>query len=180
VDEAKLAEEALFRRLADVGNTDQLGIGRTVQFDQPTFLPYLLELEDTATPEALFRRAIALREEDDVQQYRQFRQSVRQEAEHGRAETFLREIDELVRVADRVVSKAPRRWPVKTGVSASFPKAVGVSAEPGKELELFRPYDWSMRQLPANRYRKLLLRLVISQQRTSLLKKLVKNRWEAA
>jgi hypothetical protein len=180
-DEATLAEEALFRRLADVGNTDQLGIGRTVQFDQPTFLPYLLELEDTATPEALFRRAIALREEDDVTQYLQFRQRVRQEAEeHGRAETFLREIDELVRVADRVMSKTPRRWSAKIGVSASFPKAVGVSAEPGKELELFRPYDWSMRQLPANRYRKLLLRLIISQQRTSLLKKLVKNRWEAA
>jgi hypothetical protein len=180
-DEAELTEEALFRRLADAGNTGQLEIGRTVQFDQPTFLPYLLELEDTATPEALFRRAIALREEDSVQQYVQFRQRVRQEAEqHGRAETFLREIDELIEAVDRAVSKAPRRWPVKMGVSASFPMAASVSAEPGKELELFRPYDWSMRQLPANRYRKLLLRLVISQQRTSLLKNLVKNRWEAA
>jgi hypothetical protein len=180
-DEAKLAEEALFRRLADAGNTDQLGIGRTVQFDQPTFLPYLLELEDTATPEALFRRAIALREEPAVQQYIKFRRGVRQEVEeHGRPETFLREIDELIRVAERVMIKAPRRWSVKMAVSASFPEGVGISAEPGKELELFRPYDWSMRQLPANRYRKLLLRLVISQQQTSLLKQLVRNRWEVA
>jgi hypothetical protein len=179
-DEAKLAEEALFRRLADAGNTDQLGIGRTVQFDQPTFLPYLLELKDTTTPESLFRRAITLREDDDVQQYVEFRQRVLQEVEQaGRPETFLREIDELVRVVDRVVSKAPRRWPVKMGVSASFPNVVGVNAEPGKELEFFRPYDWSMRQLPANRYRKLLLRLVISQQRTSSLKKLLQKRWEA-
>ncbi len=180
-DEARLAEEALFRRLANAGNTDQLGIGRTVQFDQPTFLPYLLELEGTGTPEALFRRAIALREEDDVQQYVEFRKRVRQEAEqHGRPETFLREINELAGVADRIMSKAPRRWPVKMSVSASFPQTLAVNAEAGKELELFRPYDWSMRQLPSNRYRKLLLRMVISQQRTSLLKKLVQNRWEAA
>jgi hypothetical protein len=180
-DEAKLTEEALFRRLAKVGNTNQLGIGRTVQFDQPTFLPYLLERDDTATPEALFRRAIDLREDDDVQQYIQFRQTVRQEAEErGRAETFLREIDELVRVAERVMNKTPRRWPVKMGVSVSLPEGVSGSAEPGKELELFRPYDWSMRQLPTNRYRKLLLRLVISQQRTSQLKNLVKKRWDAA
>ena len=180
-DEARLAEEALFRRLANAGNTDQLGIGRTVEFDQPTFLPYLLELEGTGTPEALFRRAIALREKDDVQQYVKFRKRVRQETEqHGRPETFLREINELVRVADRIVSKAPRRWPVKMSVSASFPQTLAVNAEAGKELELFRPYDWSMRQLPANRYRKLLLRMVISQQRTSSLKKLIQNRWEAA
>jgi hypothetical protein len=180
-DEAKLTEDALFRRLANVGNTNQLGIGRTVQFDQPTFLPYLLERDDTATPEALFRRAIELREDDDVQQYVQFRQTVRQEVEErGRSETFLREIDELIRVAERVMSKAPRRWPVKMGVSASLPEGVSGSAEPGKELELFRPYDWSMRQLPTNRYRKLLLRLVISQQRTSQLKNLVKKRWDAA
>ena len=44
------------------------------------------------------------------------------------------------------------------------------------ELELFRPYDWSMRQLPTNCYRKLLLLMVISQQRTSRLKRLVQNR----
>jgi len=78
------------------------------------------------------------------------------------------------------VSKAPRRWPVKMSVSASFPQTLAVNAEAGKELELFRAYDWSMRQLPANRYRKLLLRMVISQQRTSSLKKLIQNRWEAA
>jgi hypothetical protein len=175
-DEAQRTEEALFRRLAEAGNTGQLAIGRTVQFDQPTFLPYLLELKDTATPEALFRRAIALREEDAVQQYVQFRQRVRQEVEqHGRDETFLREIDELIRAVERAVSKTPRRWPIRMSVSASTP-----TAEPGKELELFQPYDWSMRQLPTNRYRKLLLRLVISQQRTSQLKNLVKNRWEPA
>jgi hypothetical protein len=35
-NDAQLAEDALFRRLAEVGNADRLGIGRTVTFDQPT------------------------------------------------------------------------------------------------------------------------------------------------
>ena len=180
-DQTKLAEEALFRRLADAGNTNQLMIGRTVQFGQRTFLLYLLELQDAGTPKELFRRAMEMRNEDAVQQYAQFRQRVRQEVEQrGRPETFLREINELVRVAERIMSKAPRRRPVKMSVSASLPNAASVSVEPRKELELFRPYDSSMRQLPANSYRKLLLRLVISQQRASQLKHLMKNRWEAA
>lgn len=179
-DEAKLAEEALFRRLAEAGNTNQLAIGRTIQFEQPTFLPYLLDRKDTQTPEALFRQAIALREEDHVQQYVAFRREVRREARGGHPEIYLREIDELVEAVKRAVSKAPRHWPVKVQAYLSFPGGPGGGVETGKEVDLFSAYDWSMRQLPRNGYRKLLLRLIVSQQQTSLLENLVRDRWEAA
>jgi hypothetical protein len=178
-DEAGLAEAALFRRLAEAGNTNHLAIGRTVEFTQPTFLPYLLDREDTKTPETLLRRAIELRQDDHVQQYRDFRREVRETAARGQPETHLREIDELVAAVERAVSKSPRRWPIKLRASLSFPGLAAGGAEAGKEIDLFRPYDWSMRQLPKNGYRKLLFRLVVSQQQTSLLKELVRGRWEA-
>ena len=104
-DEAQQAEEALFARLAKAGNTNHLEIGRTVEFSQPTFFPYLLDRKDTKTPEALIRQAIALRQDADVQSYLDFRRKVRKEAKAGHPETYLREIDELGRAVERAVSR---------------------------------------------------------------------------
>ena len=59
--------------------------------------------------------------------------------------------------------------------SVSFPGGPGIGG--GGSKDLFPAYDWSMRQVPRNGYRKLLLRMVISQQQTSLLRDLVHDRW---
>jgi hypothetical protein len=180
-NEADIAEDAIFRRLAEAGNTDHLGIGRTVEFDQPTFLPYLLDRDDTKTPESLLRQAMELRVNGQVEQYRDYRRQVREEARRGKPETYLREIDELAAAVRRAVTKRPRRWPVKLRASLSSPGlALAAKAEAETEVDLFPAYDWSVRQLPKNGYRKLLLRLLIAQQQTSLLTGPLRDRWEAA
>src|SRR5260370_23668661 len=63
-------ESALFARLKDIANEAPDGILRTVEMPgTPTFLPYLLTFGDE-TPEQLLQRALKLRHETIVQEYR--------------------------------------------------------------------------------------------------------------
>jgi hypothetical protein len=178
-DEAFHAESVLFARLAAAGNADEVGIGRTVEFEQPTFLPYLLDDEAISTPAELFHRAISLRQDKSVRDYIAFRRRIRDELRDGHPETYLQEIDELVAAARAAVAKTPHRWPVTLKGSLSAPKGLSASIEGQKEVDLWRPFAWAMRQLPGKGHRKLLLRLLIAQHETSLLRNLVRKRWAA-
>ena len=178
-DEALRTEAELFARLAAAGNADPAGLGRTVEFSQPTFLPYLLDDPQIKTPADLFRKAIDLRQESSVISYVKFRRRVREELIAGHAGAYLREIEELAASVRHTVNKTPRTWPVTLRAALSAPGGPTVGAEASKTVDLWVPVAWSLRQLPGNEYRKLLLRLVIAQHETSLLRGLIRTRWEA-
>jgi hypothetical protein len=172
-------EQKLFARLAAASNEDPAGFGRTVEFEQPTFLPYLLDDPELHTPGDLLRRAVELRRDRDVRSYVAFRAKVRNDLARGHPEAHLQEIDELAETLRRKLSKKPRTWSIKlSGALSTTGASVGV--EKGTPVDLRIPINWALRQLPHKRYAKLLLRIGIAQHETTLLNGLVRERWNAA
>jgi hypothetical protein len=179
-DEMLHAEEKLFAILAEAGNADPAGLGRTVEFSQPTFLPYLLDDPQCRTPLDIFRNAIALRDDPDVGAYIDFRSRVRQDLKDGKPEAHLREINELAALVGRKISKSPRSWKVRLSASLSVLGVPNIGVGPADPVDVWRPIGWSLRQLPGKAHAKLLLRLLVAQHEKALLLESVRERWEAA
>ncbi len=153
-----LTDAVLFAELTALMNTKPPGYERSVELEQPSFLPYLLS-RGVKSPIELFERAVELRDNRSVRNYSKWLHDARLKLSGGRLTTAN---EREIRRAGRAVERTLDVKPLVTSVSLDvgpMPSA-GVSAP----IDLSRARDWVLSVWPGKRYRRVLLKLALSQR----------------
>jgi hypothetical protein len=126
-----------------------------VTLHRPCFLPYLLG-QGARTPAELFAKAIAMREDPEVRDYRAWMKDTESDLIHGNKvkDTRKKEINTIAAGLRR------RTEPTTQSVIIGLPPSAGTP------LSLTRARDWLCSSWPGKRYRRLIQRLAISKKET--------------
>jgi len=179
-DDSGLDEEALFFELAKIWNATPEGVSRSLQFQQPSFLPYLLTFDD-ARPAQLFERAISLRDDRDVRAYRDWLLEARDELADGKLSYRRRnQVKEAANILIRRLQERRADLPVTVGLQASADTHYLPAASIGTTVNAAALRDWLLALLPGRRYQKLLLRMAIAQTEQIAIQRKMKRLWDAA
>jgi hypothetical protein len=142
-----------------------------VTLHRPCFLPYLLD-RGARTPAELFAKAIAMRDEPEVRDYRAWMRDTQSDlTDHRKMEdSRVKEIN--------TIAAALRRRVEPTTPNAKINMKFGlfpVSAD--IPVSLARSRDWLCSAWPGKRYRRLIQRLAISKKETFDLSGAVRRIW---
>jgi hypothetical protein len=126
-----------------------------VTLHRPCFLPYLLG-QGARTPAELFAKAIAMREDPEVRDYRAWMKDTESDLIYDNKikDTRKKEINTIAAALSR------RTKPTTPSVIIGLPPSAGIS------LSLTRARDWVCSSWPGKRYRRLIQRLAISKKET--------------
>jgi hypothetical protein len=162
VDGAPLDERLLWRDFLAGWNAVPEGQERTLQLDRPSFLPYLLTFDDPS-PAHLVDRALHLRDDAAVQEYRAWLREVCEELDKGRLSLEKRK--DTQRVAGAFARQlAHRRDELSANVGVQV-SVIGIpTASVETEIDFARLRDWLLASRPGKRYQKLLLKLAVAQE----------------
>lgn len=171
-------ERALFAELDSVARETPGNVIRTGDLPNvPTFLPYLLR-SDPSSPADVLTSALRLRRSGPVGDYRAWRRNALDELENGRISTSVRRDIQRISRDIRQYLDIP-----ETTISAKVGAKVGlVGPEVGAEIGFERAVSlgWLLRALPKRRYRKLLMKLIISQREYTNIDRALRKLWFAA
>jgi hypothetical protein len=173
----KELEDVLFARLKEIVNEPLGGIQRTVEMPSaPTFLPYLLTFDDS-TPRALLRRALKLRKDSLVDEYRQWWKETVRELDNGRI------VNDRSKEVQRIASSINRRLDTSddAAVKAKI-QLTNLAVSIGAEFELYyqQIWGWMTHQLPGRRYRKLLMRLIVAEREHVKIERQIRKLWTSS
>ena len=163
---------ALFAELRKIARETPEGVLRTGELPEaPTFLPYLLSRFNPQTPDELLQRAVELRYDWRVEEYKTWRRKALNIIEEGRA--LDRTLQEEIR---DIVAQVNAKMRASIGFIGPLPTG-RVEGEVGGEKTL-ENLGWHLKNNEAHKYRKLLMDMVITQQEFANLDWRLKNIWE--
>jgi hypothetical protein len=137
-----------------------------VTLHRPCFLPYLVD-RGARTPAELFAKAIAMRDEPEVRDYRAWMRDNESDLMYGKmADARVKEISAIAAALRR--RSEPTTPNVQVGL---FPLSAGIA------VDLTRARDWLWSNWPGKRYRRLIQRLAISKKETFDLTEAVRRTW---
>jgi hypothetical protein len=170
-------EEAVFRDLSDRWNASTPGFPRALLLRTPRFLPYLLRSDPPSIHE-LVRRALKMRNEPGVREYRNWRHKLNEDLAKGR-------ITQSERKSVETVSKSYARriapmddYSMTWNISVSAKEGPKAGVEGPLSMAPFR--DWVMGVTPGKRYQKLLVRIAEATGDYFRLDDHLKQLWDAA
>lgn len=177
LSEDALSDTDLFKRLEQVYDRVSGAEKRTLRFDRPSFLPYLLEDPEIRTPADLFQKAIDQRDVPEVKEYRRWLAEIRAKIDDAGKMPHEAE-KELANIVEQIGRLyAPRdRLTIQVGVQLSAPPALTGS----KDVDLTGLRDWWLRTKPGTRYRRVLLNLTLAAAETVQIDKPLRKKWDAA
>lgn len=149
---------------------------------RPTFFPYLLASSDN--PNAVLAHALVLRGSTELGEYREWlRMAFQRWSTHGEIEPFKRDVASIASAIDRVTGKisiAPK-VDFKITVTDVAKIAAGQPAGPGVDLTptLQGLWGWIIPNLPGERYRKILMRAVATDQQYAQIENRLRTVWGA-
>jgi hypothetical protein len=183
--ELRLDEQKLMRALRRV-EKDTGGAVEAVDLAGPTFLPYLLS-KGARSPRELLEVALKERQKGLVGSYREWRQRLLADLAEGRIRSRTRR--ELTAIADEVQRKSrgdatvnlhlsyAADWKALLGIVTGHPEALlaGVHVEPDVDAKSLRYRLATL--LPGRGYRKLLARMIASQEEYYAIDRAIRNVW---
>jgi hypothetical protein len=167
-------EESLFASLKKIVEEPIDGIQRTIEMPStPTFLPYLLTFDDP-TPRDLLRRALKLRKDSLVDEYRHWWRETDRELDQGRI--GVDRDKEIQRIAAAIRRRIDPADDATIKLKAEWKNLV-VAVDVEAEVYYQRIWGWINRQLPGRRYRKLLMRLIIAEHEYVAIEHHIRRLW---
>jgi hypothetical protein len=137
----------------------------------PTFLPHLLT-EDPKTPSQLLKAAIKLREKPEVSAYREWLEELERDFDAARepSPNKLRELEDIRQNLEKAVGLAPAepirvKWCVAVAQKLIGMPEVKASVEGEAKVRPQRLWGWISRKIAGDRYRKVLMDLVVGERR---------------
>jgi hypothetical protein len=150
----------------------------------PTFLPYLLS-KDPKSPQDLFEQAIKLRKTGVVRDYVNWFEEIEKDLDYHRQPTSANklELSRIRQAIDRHLEiRAEEPITIKPYLAVAF-KPTGSEPEAGISIEDIKVYPskiwgWVTDLFPGHRYRKLLMEMVVAEQRYLELNTQLKKLWK--
>jgi hypothetical protein len=179
-DESGLDDAALFSELAEIWNATPDGVKRTLRLEQPSFLPYLLTL-DVGTPTQLFERALELRDDADIQPYREWLLEARAELAVGELSAKRRkQVQDAAALLTRRLRGRRPDLPVTVGMQSAIDTGFVPTPSVGVTVNAAGLRDWLLALLPGRRYQKLLLKMAMAQLQKVVPDRQLRKLWDAS